>query len=149
MIWVMSPTLTILGVYRLDVTPEIFAAQLPMYGDEGQCRDHFSSVVLIEAVVTDTDERFNVADFTQPNPDYPHGAAQVPWDEGLLSSDGEVLVARKIDCVKRHGPLRFAFYLHYWNPELPLRWTYGEVSCPIPQPMPVRLELLTPYRSCD
>ena len=31
-----EPKLEILGVYRLDVTPEVFAAQLPMYGDEAQ-----------------------------------------------------------------------------------------------------------------
>jgi hypothetical protein len=145
----MVPTLTVLGVYRLDVTPEIFAAQLPMYGDEGQCRDHFTSVVLIEAVVADVDERFSLSGFSQSNPAYPHGVAQAPWDEGLLSSDGEVLVARKINCVKGTGKLRFAFYMHYWNPELPLRWTYGEVWCPSPQSMPVRLEVLMPYRPCD
>jgi hypothetical protein len=99
----MRPTLTVLGVYRLEVTPEIFAAQLPMYGDEDQCRDRFSSVVLIEAVVVQANERFSL----------PHGAAQVPWDEGLLSSDGEVLLARRINCVKGSGRLRFAFFMHY------------------------------------
>ena len=145
----MTPTLTVLGVYQLDVTPDLFAKQLLMYGDEARCRDHFSSVVLIEAVASDFDERFNLSHFTQPNPAYPHGTAQAPWDEGLLSNDGEVLSARKINCVRGHGPLRFAFYMHYWNPQLPLRWTYGEVFCPTPQPMPVRLEILMPYRPCD
>lgn len=144
----MNPTLNILGVYRLDVTPEIFAAQLPMYGDAEQCRDHFSSVVLIEAVVSGIDDRFSLSDFTQPNPAHSHGA-QVPWDEGLLSNDGELLLARKLNCVKGHGPFRFAFYMHYWNPELPLRWTHGEVFCAAPQPMPARLEVLMPYRPCD
>jgi hypothetical protein len=90
----MEPTLTILGVYRLDVSPEI-AAQLPMYGDDEQCRDHFSSVVLVEAIASGVDERFTLADFTQPNRAYPHGAAQVPWDEGLLSSDGETLLIER------------------------------------------------------
>ena len=126
----MAPTLTVLGVYRLDVTPEILVAQLPMYGDEDHCRDHFSSVVLIEAVVAGVDERFSLSGFSHPNLAYPHGVAQVPCDEGLLSIDGEVLVARKINCVKGNGILRFAFYMHYWNPELPLCWTYGEVWCP-------------------
>ena len=145
----MTPTLTVLGVYQLDITPELFAKQLLMYGDEARCRDHLSSVVLIEAVASDFDERFNLSHFTQPNPGYPHGTAQAPWDEGLLSNDGEVLSARKINCVRGRGPLRFAFYMHYWNPQLPLRWTYGEVFCPAPQPMPVRLEILMPYRPCD
>src|SRR4051794_35941493 len=77
--------------------PGVFAAQMPMYGDEEQCRDHFSSVVLIEAVVSEADERFSLSDLTQPNATYPHGAAQAAWDEGLLSGDGEVLLARTIN----------------------------------------------------
>lgn len=145
----MPARLHILGVYRLEVTPDVFAAQLPMYGDENQCRDHFSSVVLIEVFVEEPDKHFSLGDFTQPNPAYPHGTFQAAWDEGLLSPDGEQLLARRMDCVKGQGPLRFAFYLHYWNPQLPLRWTHGEISCPPPEPMPPRLSRLMPYRPCD
>jgi hypothetical protein len=143
-------SLQILGVYRLDVTPEVFAEQLPMYGDEEQCRHHFSSVVLVEAVADTGGEQLRLGDFTQPNPSYPHGGPQVPWDEGLLSADGETLLSRGIDCVKGNGgPLRFAFYMHYWDAELPLKWTHGEVICPLPRAMPIRLQLLMPYRPCD
>jgi hypothetical protein len=145
----MQPTLTILGVYRLDVTRKVFSVQLAMYGDEQQCRDHFSSVVLIEASVDNADDRFNLSDFTQANPAYPYGARQVPWDEGLLSADGTVLLARKINCVRGHGSLRFGFYMHYWDSQLPLRWTFGEAVCPEPRRMPTRLTRLMPYRPCD
>ena len=145
----MPASLQILGVYRLDVTAEIFAEQLPMYGDEVPCREHFSSVVLVEAKVDADGEHFNLIDFTQPSPTCPHGLSQVPWDEGLLSPDGETLLSRGINCVKGSGPLRFAFYMHHWNAELPLKWTHGEVICPFPRAMPVRLELLMPYRPCD
>jgi hypothetical protein len=145
----MPANLQILGVYRLDVTPEVFAEQLPMYEDDAQCRDHFSSVVLVEAQVDGGDERFNLDSFAQPNPAYPHNSPQSPWDEGLLSLDGESLLSRKIGCVEGSGPLRFAFYIHYWDPNLPLKWTHGEVVCPSPQTMLVRLKLLMPYRPCD
>jgi hypothetical protein len=145
----MSATLHILGVYNLEVSPEIFAAQLPMYGNEEQCRDHFSSVVLIETVINDPDEGFDLTDIKQLNPAFTHDSAQVPWDEGLLSPDGESLIARMIGCVKGQGSLRFAFYMHYWNPALPLRWTYGEIVCPPPERMPARLRRLMPYNPCD
>ena|SRR5687768_17159812 len=158
-----EPKLEILGVYRLDVTPEVFAAQLPMYGDEEQCQDHFSSVVLIEAFVSDFSESFSLDDIQQPRPWLPNEAIhprafggippetsfQVPWDEGLLSPDGEQLLARSIGCVKGSGPLRFAFYIHYWDEQFPLQWTYGEAPCPPPQAMPERLKRLMPYRPCD
>ncbi len=141
----------ILGVYRLEVTDEVFQEQLPMYGDEAQCRIHFSSVVLIEAVACDLDERFDVGKFTQPNPNYPGGYPQVAYDEAILSFDGEEMIARKISCMRNvgRGPVRFAFYLHFYDERLPLSWAYGEVTCPPIQEMPVRLQVLVPYRPCD
>lgn len=160
-----EPKLEILGVYRLDVTPEVFAAQLPMYGDEAQCRYHFSSVVLIEALARNCSGSFSLDDMKQPRPwrpneaIHPHpfgldgippgGSFQAPWDEGLLSPDGERVLARSIGCVKGQGTLRFAFYIHYWDEEFPLQWTYGEVPCPAPQEVPERLKRLMPYRPCD
>lgn len=146
-----SPEIEVLGVYELEVTEEVFQAQLPMYGDEDQCWNHFSSVVLIEVIVRGVDHRFSVGDFTQPNPDYPFNSPQVAYDEALLSLDGEELLDRRISCVEKRGagPLRLAFYLHYYDEALPLRWTYGEVCCPGATEMPVRLQALVPYRPCD
>jgi hypothetical protein len=145
----MEPKLTILGVYQLEVTPALFHAQLPMYGNEDQCRDHFSSIVLLECTVEGIDDTFALDGFTQANPAYPHSSPQVPWDEALLSQKGDFIVARGINCVKGTGVVRFAFYMHYWDPSLPLLWSHGSVACPYPQPMPARLRKLVPYRSCD
>ncbi len=161
----LEPELKILGVYQLDVTPDVFAAQLPMYGNEEQCRDHFSSVVLIEAVVLNCDSGFSLDKFKQPRPMIPNlgihphpnglhgippeGSFQAPWDEGLMSADGKQLMARSLGCVKGQGKVRFAFYLHYWDEAFPLEWTYGAVACPAPQTMPERLKRLMPYRPCD
>jgi hypothetical protein len=139
----------VLGVYKLEVTNEVFQAQLPMYGDEEQCRDHFSFVVLIEVIVTDIDERFDIGHFRQPR--LVKGSEQVAYDEALLSLDGEEVIARDIFCLRGrgNGPHRLAFYLHYYDPKLPLKWTYGEVRCPLVTDMPVRLQMLVPYRPCD
>lgn len=156
-----KPALEILGVYRLAVTEEMFLEQLPMYGNEAQCRDHFSSVVLIEAIARNCGDLLNLDDFRQPQPFRPNpeihpnahlpseGSSQVPWDEGLLTEDGRELMRRSIGCVKGGEPLRFAFYMHYWNEKYPLLWTFGEVVCQKPQEMPERLQLLMPYRPCD
>lgn len=117
-----DPTIEVLGVYRLFVTDEIFEAQLPMYGHEEECRHHFSCVVLIEAIAKDLDDRFDVGAFTQPNPNYPGGYSQVAYDEALLSLDGERLISRKPFCMKNFGsgPVRCAFYLHFYDEGLPL-----------------------------
>jgi hypothetical protein len=52
----------------------------------------------------------------------------VGYDEGLLSSDGETLIQRKMDCVRGSEPLRFAVYLHLYDPLRPLQWPYGQVT---------------------
>lgn len=146
-----DPSIEVLGVYRLFVTDEIFEAQLPMYGDEEECRHHFSCVVLIEAIAKDLDDRFDVGAFTQSNPNYPGGYSQVAYDEALLSLDGEVLISRKPFCMRNvgSGPVRFAFYLHFYDEALPLLWSYGSAASPPIQEMPIRLQMLVPYRPCD
>lgn len=98
----------VLGVYRLEVTAELFQAQLPMYGDEGQCRDHFSSVVLIEVIVSHLDRRFDVGDFSQSFEMF--GSAQLAYDEAWRSLDGERVLQRDILCLRNQGagPIRLA-----------------------------------------
>jgi hypothetical protein len=36
---------------------------------------------------------------------------------GLLSIDGETLIQRKMNCVHGTGPLKFAVYLHLYDPQ--------------------------------
>jgi len=41
--------------------------------------------------------------------------------------------------VQGTGPLRFAVYLHFYDPQRPLLWQGGELTCPPVQEAPVRL----------
>ena len=88
--------------------------------------------------------------FGQMQLDHPNNARymQVPYDEALLSADGELLIQREMNCVRGTGPLRFAAYLHLYDPHRPLQWQCGEVNCPAVQDAPVRLMVLMPYRAC-
>ena len=104
-----------------------------------------------------------MSQFGQMQPDSPKYPShmQVGYDEGLLSFDGETLIQRKMKCVHGTGrwptmmtsgswrPLRFAVYLHLYDPERPLLWQGGEVMCPPVEDMPVRLLLLMPYNACS
>ena len=71
------------------------------------------------------------------------------FGEGLLSSDGETLIQRDMHCVNGTGPLRFAAYLHLYDPSRPLLWQGGEVTSPPIQEVPVRLQMLMPYNACS
>lgn len=122
-----------------------------MTADDEQTQEHFRTLVLIEAVVEGLDGPFEMGKFGQMNPDFPDDPRymQVGYDEALLSSDGEIVIDRRIDCVHGTGSLRFAAYVHRYDPKLPLLWQGGQVTCLPVQDVPVRLMSLAPYHACS
>lgn len=118
--------------------------------DRDCTREYFDKLVLIEAIVDGTDEPFDMSRFGQMQTQVPDDPKpmQVGYDEGLLSEDGDTLTDRKRNCVQGTGPLRFAVYLHQFDPQRPLRWKRGEVICPPIREIPLRLLLLMPYNVC-
>lgn len=146
-----QPSLKVIGVYRPVISEETWQEQFQVTEDERATREHFEGLVLIEAVVEGLTGRFDFGKFGQVLSgyrDHPDNM-QVGYDEGLLSSDGESLIQRKMHCVQGTGPLRFAVYLHFYDPQRPLQWQGGEVVCPPVQEEPIRLMMLMPYRACS
>ncbi len=144
-----DPTIRILGVHRPEISPEAYREQLEITGSDEETRRHFSNLVLIEAEVENLDDRFSLSDFGQDDPSGDPKRMMVAYDEALLSANGEELIQRHIDCVKGTGTLRFACYLHEYDPTRPLRWTYGEFVPPLETPLPERLNRLVPYNACS
>jgi hypothetical protein len=152
MIGIMSePKLTILGVYRPQISEETWKDQWAVSEDDAFTKEHFDKLVLIEAVVDGLDGPFDMGKFGQMQLEFPDDPTrmQVGYDEGLLSADGETLIERDMDCVQGTMPLRFAVYLHLYDPDRPLRWQGGEVTCPPVKDVPVRLQMLMPYTACS
>ena len=146
-----EPTLTIIGVYTPQISAEAWQEQWEVTADDEQTREHFEKLVLLEAIVDGLVEPFDMGKFGQLQAEYPDDPdrMQVGYDEGLLSSDGEALIQRKLNCVRGTGPLRFAAYLHLYDPERPLQWQQGEAKCPPVKDVPIRLILLVPYNACS
>lgn len=143
-----EPRLTVVGIYRPRISAETLQQQWQLSGDDHVARKHFEKLVLIEAVVEGLGESFDMSRFGQRQADNPR-RMQSGYDEGLLSADGELLIQREENCVQGTGPLRFAVYLHHYDPERPLLWQGGEVMCPPVQEVPVRLMRLMPYNACS
>jgi hypothetical protein len=148
-----NPTVQVLGVYRLDVTEDLFREHFdilygyPMSADklaktQHECREFLQSVVLIEIVVSNRDEHFHVHDFQS-------FAGQVAYAEAYLTLDGEALSVKRWSDMPPDDPLRMAFFLAQWNPQKSLRTSYGPVQCPMPQQMPDRLKRLAPFEPFD
>jgi hypothetical protein len=148
---VAEPRLIVIGVYRPQISAETWREQWKVAADEDATREHFDKLVLIEAIVEGLAGPFDMSKFGQMRADLPNDPQhmQVGYDEGLLSMDGKTLVQRKLGCVHGTGPLRFAAYLHIYDPERALLWQNGEVICPPVRDVPVRLLLLMPYNACS
>ena len=146
-----EPRLTILGVYRPTISQETWQEQWEVTADDKATREHFANLVLIEAIAEGLIKPFNMDKFGQMDIDHPDDPKhmQVGYDEGLLSADGESLIRRSMGCVHGTGPLRFAVYLHLYDPERPVQWQGGYVTCPPVQDAPVRLMMLMPYNACS
>jgi hypothetical protein len=143
-----EPKLTILGLYRPQISAETWHEQWGVTADDHATQEHFDKLVLIEATVDGLDKPFDMLRFGQMQGDDP-GYMQVGYDERLLSFDGETLIQRTMNCVQGTGSLRFAVYLHLYDPQRPLLWQGGEVMCPAVEDVPVRLLLLMPYNACS
>lgn len=145
----MEPKLTILGVYRPQISAETWQEQWQVTEDDEETKRHFDRLVLIEAIAENLREPFDMCSFGQMQLDFPNDPSRmmVGYDEGLLSLDGETLIQREMDCVNGSGPLRFAVYLHEYDPNRPLQWQHGEAICPPVQDAPVRLIMLMPYNA--
>lgn len=146
------PTMTVLGIYKPLIPTRVYKEQWRVTGSDERTKLHFDNMVLFEAVITGNNDRFKTRDlgqFTSVSgyPDH----LQCAWDEALLSLDGETVIGkskRTIHCLERPGTLRFTFYLHFFDPGRPLRWSFGEIACPPVTPLPKRLRSLVPYTPC-
>jgi hypothetical protein len=112
-------------------------------------RNLVGSVVLIEAIVSNRDDRFKIEEFTQRLVNVPESQLQAPWLETYLTADGSerLIDERRFVKVPSESNLRMAFFMHFWDPAVPLSTTYGLVKCPPPTAMPGRLEVLAPYEA--
>jgi hypothetical protein len=146
-----EPRLEILGVYRPRISKKTWKEQWRVTGDDVQTNSHFAALVLIEALVEDLDGVFEMGKLGQMDPNFPDDTRhmQVGYDEGLLSIDGQTLILREMNCVHGTGTLRFAVYLHFYDPNRPLLWQAGNVNCPQIQDVSIRLARLMPYRTCS
>jgi len=150
----------VIGVFELPVTAKLLKQQIDiLYGSnlskadrkeaEKQCNEQLSSTALIELLVRNRDDRFNLSDICQPLPGVPKESWQAPWAEAFLSVAGDSLISERWASEPTDRDFRVAFFMHYWKADQPLRTSYGDIQCPPVQPMPKRLQKLVPYEPLD
>ena len=145
----MKPDIELLGAYRVENTKDLFKkAWDTKFGGiklgEKQKQDakrflrqELSSIVLIEVIVKNHDQDFDVGDFLQEESD------QVAYDEAFLSIDGSEVISRFNQPNKTE--LRIVFFLHFFDPAKPIKTSYGDLNVKSLDDMPSRLSELVPY----
>jgi hypothetical protein len=137
----MSETkIEILGVYKPFLTTDIRE-----WAEEEKGPDYCDQLVLIEALAHSANGLVEMYIGQQPPWSDDKNSFLVPYDEALLTADGEAVIAREMDCVEGTGTLRFAFYLESYDPKKPLSGKYGDIDCPAVQAVPARLIMLMPF----
>lgn len=149
----LQPKIVVLGAYRIEPTEELVNAAIEVkFGGmllssddkrkaEEAVRRELSSVVLLDVLVSNPDERFDVGDFGQPESD------QVAYNEAYLSLDGKSVISRFDP--PAGDSFRIAFFLHFFDPNKPLKTSYGEIPVPEIQEMPEYLRRIMPYVPVD
>lgn len=150
-----QPNIKALAVYRIQLSPELLEEALEAkYGGlrmsateselaREQIIEEISSVALIELLVSNPDDHFNLSDFHQP------GSDQAAYNEVYLSKDGQSVIPTRYFEVPKDEVFRVGFYLHYFDPEKPLVSSYGLVDLPPIQEMPDYIFTLIPYYPVD
>ena len=148
-----QPKIEVLGAYKVAPTAKLFQeAMESKYGGiqlsgrdrkaaEEAIRQELSSIVLLDVLVRNPDEQFDVGEFNQP------GSDQAPYDEANLSLDGTSVVSQSDPPFG--DSLRVTFFLHFFDPSKPLASSFGEVTVPAVQEMTERFQEMIPYSAVD
>ena len=145
----MKPELEILGVHPVDsdesIRERVLSGRFPHCTSASdrhtalkQVDAQLNSLVLFEIAIRNRDDSFSGGDFGQL------GSEQCAYMERYLNLSGTSVVAKDFN-VPPTGSLRLTFFLHFFDPQLPLRTSYGNYPTPELTEMPARLKSLVEY----
>jgi hypothetical protein len=131
-------------VWREDI--DSYYRSFDILSETEEYRTRLVSIALFEVVISGADATFDAGDFGQRMLDDANESSQVAYDEAVLSADGRSVVKRRVGCANGMREGRIRFFLRHYDPVRPVRWTYGEFTCPPTQPIDDRLVRILPYR---
>lgn len=99
---------------------------------------------LIEMLIHGSNGPFDVGAITQEDTDQPPENWQVPYDERIISADGNAILTEPFEAQgdeeKWSGDFRLGIFFHCLDPSKPLRTPFGEMQLPEPEEVPERLQ---------
>jgi uncharacterized RDD family membrane protein YckC len=145
-----APKVTVKGVYALTISQDLLEeAMVTKYGGvklnpeqmqaaRNAIREELSHVILVDLLVKNAPEEYNLADI-------PQGAEQEkPYSLMYLTLDGTAAISRKRP--KNEKDIRISFYLHDVRPGDKLKIVDDEVELPAAKPMDFVTYNNNPYR---
>ena len=105
-----------------------------------------SAIALVEVLIRNA-AALDVGLFGQSSHNELQPTDQVAYDEVYLSADGKEPIG-SVEANSR-SEYRIAFFLHFYDPSVPLLYPTGRTAAPMPQPLPERLSRLIHYTPVD
>jgi hypothetical protein len=100
----------------------------------------------VEIAIDNCPGIFDLSTITQPQDGIDQDYWQVPWDEHLITSDGESVVAGSFEAEDRPelwvGSIRIGFFFHLLDLAIPLVTPFGDLMIPAPSEFPDRLNAI-------
>jgi len=89
MVVMAAPRLTVPGVYRPQISVKTWREQREVIGNDDATREHFDKLVLIEALIEDLDEPFDMGKFGQMHSEFPKDKVKSRRAQGLCGACGK------------------------------------------------------------
>ena len=124
-----KPQVTLIGIYKPVIDAETWKEQAEIFGEEDteeqpETRDHFRKLVLVEGFAEGVIGPMDFGEFAHlPKDSEEKGyCAQVGYEEALLDESGSLVINQGLDKVEGTGKLRFAAFVHEFDPSRPITW---------------------------
>ena len=144
------PNIIVAGVYKIPFTEKLYneafytkynGIKIPFWRKnkvKKQIIDKLSSIVLIELIVKEFDDTFNIDSFRQSE------SGQAPYEKVYLNEDGTEIISNGME-IPDVNKMRVCFFLHYYDPKKPLQTDFGTFILPDVLDLPNRLRKIIQY----
>ncbi len=130
-------SVSLIGTYQVEVSPEERQHITEhVTGDEAQTEREIADLVLLELLVSNATQDFDVGLVGQ------QGSDQAPWLERYFSADGQLCLGEKQPTLTE---FRVCFFMHNFRTGSPVQSPYGNIASLDITSMPARLASACTY----
>jgi hypothetical protein len=115
-------TIRFIGAYGVAISSAAYQAAMDCHDDEAYVKKELGSLALVEFEVTGMPTNGVITDMKQPHTKY------APYDESYFDPATLEPIAHNLYELPKTQDFRIAFYLHFYDPKLPVQTPWGDIQ---------------------